>query len=120
MAASGGQIYRAAHDENISGTLRPIKRCGFITSGDERPARFCDAPAAAGGAYCVRHRALCQVAPGSAEGQRLLREMEREAAAPAPPTVGPMLTREMLEPTAPDEAALGLGMPRGAPAEDAS
>src|SRR5271170_4596365 len=112
MVAMGGQGLCAAHEENISRTTAAFKSCSYIVDGGEGPPQFCDAPAARGSPYCARHRALCLVAPDSPEGIAILREIEREAAQAPPPNVGPMLEREMLEPTAPDEVAQSLVLPR--------
>jgi hypothetical protein len=111
MAAACGQGFSAAHEENITRTLAAFNLCAFIGEG-EGAEKFCEAPALRGSPYCARHRALCLVAPDSAEGTALLREIERAADEAPPPTVGPMLVPEMLEPVAPEEAAHSIDLPR--------
>jgi hypothetical protein len=118
MAASCGQGFSAAHDENITGTLPAFNGCSYILDGDGAP-QICEAPAVRGSPYCARHRALCLVAPDSPEGAAILREIDRAAAEAPPPTVGPMLVQEMLEPVAPEEAAHSIDLPREQGLEDA-
>jgi hypothetical protein len=117
MAASCGQGFLAAHEQNITGTYAPFNPCSFILNEEGAP-KICDAPAVRGSPYCARHRALCVVAPDSPEGAAILREIERAAEEAPPPTVGPMLVREMLEPVAPEEAAHSIDLPRAQDPED--
>lgn len=71
------------------GTPSDLRRgCAFVArepAASGRASPFCDAPALPGSAYCADHHAICDVAPGSAESERLGRDLEREAATESPP-----------------------------------
>ena len=92
--SDGGERFCAGEDENISGTYAPSAPpssgapCGYIVAGAGGAARFCAAPAERGSSYCRRHRALCQVHPGSPEAAAILAGFEEEAARPPLPGVG--------------------------------
>jgi hypothetical protein len=116
MAATGSQGFRAGHDQNITRTRAPVNPCAFIESADGEPPQFCGAPAARGGPYCARHRALCRVAAHTSEGRRVLAAMARDAAV-ATPGIVPVLAPETFEPATPEDVALDLDLPY---AEDAA
>src|SRR5580704_2208099 len=103
MGKRGGQHPALPRSENISGTLAEIPehvsvncactegpepaadRCGYVIANPSgRPPRFCDAPTARGSSYCLRHRALCQVPPGSEAAARIAAELTCEGAALLP------------------------------------
>jgi hypothetical protein len=101
--------------ENISRTL-PLNgasvtpestRCGFVVSGEGEAVRFCDAPAPRGSSYCVRHRALCQVRPGTKAAAAILAELAREAARPG---AGADTVPEAPEATDADDALAALDL----------
>jgi hypothetical protein len=75
--------------------------CGFVVSADAcyGAARFCDAPAVPGSSYCARHRALCQVPPGSRAGKRIRADQARAAnqGVPPPPRLAALPVPEPLE-----------------------
>lgn len=53
--------------------------CRFLLANEDGRPWSCRAPTDRGASYCPRHRALCLVAPKSAEGTRLARALERDA-----------------------------------------
>jgi len=121
MASAGGRGMPAY--ENISRTLdrkpppvttnRAAERCGYI--GEEGLA--CGRAAVRGSAYCPRHRALCQVAPGTREAAAIAAELQREAGRAPPLGVRHDAVPEPLEPTEPGDALAALDLPRREPEE---
>jgi hypothetical protein len=58
----------------MSGAI--AERCGYVIAESRGGLpRFCDAPAMRGSSYCIRHRALCQVVPGSAAAAQIAAEL---------------------------------------------
>jgi hypothetical protein len=73
-----GQHPALSFSENISRTSEGViaESCGYVIAEAEGGLpRFCDAPTVRGSSYCVRHRALCQVAPGSAAAAQIAAEL---------------------------------------------
>ena len=115
--------------ENISRTLAdfgtPVtdfpgaEPCGYIIAGEGRGALFCDRPAVRGASYCARHRALCQVRPGTPEAAAIIADLAREAERPNRPCVSHDPIPEPLEETEPEEVLAALDLP-GADTEGAA
>jgi hypothetical protein len=94
------------------GTEPAADQCGYVVANTKgRPPRFCDAPAVRGSSYCGRHRALCQVAPGSAAAARIAAELASAGDALLPPGAPDIVAiPESIDDTI-DEALAALDLP---------
>jgi hypothetical protein len=101
MAAGGG--FGAAVCENITGP------CCYI----DAEGGVCAAPSVRGSAYCARHRALCQVAPGTREADAIEAEFAREAGRVPALGADRELVLEPLEDLEPDDGLDALDLPLG-------
>jgi len=103
----------ARTDENKEATIstaRTPEPCGYIITEGAGRVQFCDAPAVGRSSYCARHRALCGVAPDTAEGQLIAADLAREAGRP-PLAPIPCDALEFDE-TEPEEVIATLDRPR--------
>jgi len=84
--------------ETFRAEPRPI--CRFFGSGGG-----CTEPAVPGSPYCVTHRRLCVIDPGTNDGARAIRDLEREALRPSavPPEFLHLIDQRLPELEADDE-----------------
>ena len=97
-----------SHNYNLCEHERP--RCAYVVMAGSRAGlpQFCVNRAAPGSPYCVEHRALCRVAPGTAQAARIAAAQDQDAAAPPPPEFAHLAACDLLEPADPGEDAEAL------------
>jgi hypothetical protein len=97
-----------SYNNNLCEHERPS--CAYVVTAGSRagPPQFCVNQAVPGSPYCVEHRALCRVAPGTARAARIAAAQDEDAAAPPPPEFAHLAACGLLEPADPAEDAEAL------------